>query len=214
MAVIFDLDGTIADSEPLHREAYNTVLSRYDIRISPDEWSAYCAGRGDKAAMESILTKKGRLGEADLPGLLHEKRRSIRRLIAERLVPVRGFMAFLAELQRRRIPFLIASNSYDSAIEHELEALKLGDLPHVGIDDVGGRLKPDPAIYEEACRRLGVHPREATVYEDSPPGIIAAKRAGCRCIALRTTNPEAALREAGADAIIKDFTEARPPGVR
>jgi beta-phosphoglucomutase len=208
-AAIFDLDGTIAQSSDLHLRTFNDVLKELGITIRKDAWYSLYEGTGARHIFEEVLAKHGLLGTTDVDSLLERRRSLFRELAMLQLIPVKGFLAFFEQLKALDVPCIIATNSEDESAVLSLRILKLDEVPRVTAADAG-KLKPDPAIYTLACKRLKLPPTECVVFEDSVAGVTAAKRAGCYTIALLTTTPRARLEEAGADLIVADFTKVSP----
>lgn len=204
---IFDLDGTIIDSEPLHLAAVNTVLKPFGISIAKDTWLSLYAGTSNHHVFEDALVKRGLLGRTKTEELLRDVREEYRRLSRLQLVPVKGFAKLYDDVKALRVPRIIATNGDPENVEQALQILKLEEEPWIGARDVGGKVKPDPSIFDLACERLKLSPQECVVFEDSKAGVVAAKRAGCYCVALLTSRDEQTLKDAGADMIIEDFSK-------
>jgi HAD superfamily hydrolase (TIGR01509 family) len=182
-ALVFDFDGLILDTElPIYR-AWYALFERHGAQpLTIEEWAA------------EIGTVRG----LDLHGLLVERatipvdvaeadvwRRSHRDLLLTEQQARPGVEAWLAEAAVAGIDVAIASSSEAEWVLPLLERIGLhSSFEHVV--NAGGSLrpKPDPDVYLEACRRLGVDPGQALAIEDSPHGITAAKAAGLRCVAV------------------------------
>jgi HAD superfamily hydrolase (TIGR01509 family) len=195
-AVIFDNDGVIIDSEPLHIEADLQILAEYGI-----DWKAADLHRfiGVKdAVMWKAL--QGELGLPDSPEALKEKKGRIRDAVftSERIRPIDGIPELFAALKAAGWKVAVATSSQRSLIGPWLEAMGLGILLDalVAGDDVD-HAKPHPEPYIRAAALLGVQPSDCTAIEDSPHGVASAKAAGCRCIGFRTPGgPRQDLSEA------------------
>jgi len=210
-AVIFDFDETIIDLEPQHTSAYEV----------------FCAGMGsDYAQMpESFRTGSGRRIIDDVreirayfgwnepeESLFVKRQRIFDDLCATALLtPMPGVREVLAALRALDLPLAITSSSVRSSIEAVLARLGIRDAFSVIVDGsevVHG--KPDPEAYLVTARKLGVEPATCVVLEDSNVGVVAAKRAGTFCIAVR--NPRAQTRQdlSAADVILDSMTELVP----
>jgi beta-phosphoglucomutase len=208
-AAIFDLDGTITASSFLHLQSFNEVLQQYGIQISRETWFRIYEGTGAEHIFEDALAKKGLLNAVNVEELRAKRRLLYKELATRQLLPVKGFGQFYDGLRELRVPSIIATNAEDSTLLLSLQILKLQDEPRVNSEEAG-RAKPDPAVYLLACKRLDKQPGECVVFEDSVSGVLAAKRAGCYCVALLTTTPREELEEAGADMVIQDFSKLTP----
>lgn len=201
-AVIFDLDGTLVDSEPLYHEATRSLLAEYGIAYT---WADHSEsiGIGTRETLQSLRERYSL--EADVDDLLAAlNRRFLDR--AGRSAAVFPRMAELvARLAGAGIPMAVASGSSGAAIEALLRGAGLRDLLTVTVsaEEVAAG-KPAPDVFLEAARRLGADPARCLVVEDAAPGVEAAFRAGMGCLAVPTADADATAF-ASADLVI-------PPG--
>lgn len=202
-AVIFDLDGTIANSEHLHRQAFNILLKKYGLRITKKMWQLQFVGTGSRHIAEYMISHY-HLPE-DLDRFVHKRRQLYQKLIAKHPVkPVAGFKRFFTKMQRHGYTVAVASSGHHNNIISTLRAIGIGHVSIVSIEEVHFR-KPHPQIFHVAAEKLGVKPEECIVFEDSIPGIESAHRAGMRVIALLTTTPQKMLKPLKPFMMIKDF---------
>jgi HAD superfamily hydrolase (TIGR01509 family) len=202
-AVIFDLDGTIADSEHLHRRAFNILLKKYDVNIDKKRWQTQFVGTGSRHIAEYLIAQY-HLPE-QLDAFVDKRRQLYQKLIAKHPVkPVAGFKQFFTKLQKHGFTVAVASSGHHNNILSTLHAIGIAHVPIVSIEDVHFR-KPHPQIFHVAAEKLGVKPEECIVFEDSVPGIEAAHRAGMKVIALLTTTPQSFLKKLHPYLMIKDY---------
>ncbi len=182
--VIFDLDGVLLDSEPLHVEATNQVLRRFGKHLSVQE-NARFMGLADPEYWQALLDYFG-LEHVDPAPLIQEKARAYTQLIRTRpLEAFAGARELLEMLHRQGCRLAVASSSRREDIEIVLQRLGFrGFFQAVVSGEEVPRSKPDPAIFLEAARRLGCEPQHCWVVEDSLNGIRAAQRAGMRVVAF------------------------------
>lgn len=180
--VIFDLDGTLADTMPLHYEAWRTMCGRYGLVLTEDRFYAL-GGRPTVEVTKLVVNESGR--SLDVAALAAEKERLFLELI-DRVTPIEPVVAVARKLHGRT-PLAVATGADYAIGSRVLGYLGIGDLfsALVTSDDVTQH-KPDPAIFLEASRRIGVEPRQCLVYEDADLGIEAARRAGMDVIDVRT----------------------------
>ncbi len=209
-AAIFDLDGTVTDSSLLHLQTFNEALKGYGITIRTDAWLSLYEGTGSRHIFEDVLMKHGLLGKADVELLRKRRRALFKELALKQLLPVKGFGRFYDILRELGIPSIIATNGEPENVRLSLQILKLDEERTITASDVGDKVKPDPAVYLAACRRLGLPPGTCVVFEDSVSGVTAAKRAGCYCVCVLTTTPREKLERAGADLVVEDYTKLAP----
>ena len=181
-AVIFDLDGTLIDSEPNYYLADKELLGRRGIAFSEEDKRHYIGGSN----LDMMHDFVGRYRIQATPEALAEEKNAIYLELAERSTPVYPQMKrFLDLLVARRVPVAVASGSAPAVIRRLLAAEGLaGSFEHrVSAEEVP-RGKPAPDVFLEAARRLGVAPQHCVVVEDSRPGVEAALRAFMGCIAV------------------------------
>ena len=183
-AVIFDLDGVLLDSEPIYLQATNTVLAREGRFLSPEENAPYIGWRYDDVLREIIP----RLGLAHPPSYYaNETRREVLRRLSGPLDPPPGAVALLDCLEAAGVPRAVGSSSSRAWVEAILSGLGLRERfsAVVGGDEVASG-KPAPDIFLRCAELLGVPAGRCVVIEDSPHGVLAARRAGMAAIGLRT----------------------------
>ncbi len=207
-AVIFDLDGTLIDSEPLHAGAWHEFLRRQGLKPPSPNFTDECIGLPDEFALGKLLSSFP--GLTDLDGKLLESKQAIYRELVAAQGEELGFAGLkerLAKLDRAGFGLAVGTNSKLPNTRAGLIAA--GFLPCfpvvVTLDDVKEG-KPAPDIYIEAAKRLGVAPGRAAVLEDSIAGMAAGLAAGCRVLAIATTLPPEKL--SGAERIFSRTIDA------
>ncbi|MEV3911411.1 HAD family hydrolase [Streptomyces canus] len=183
ISVIFDLDGTLVDSEPNYYEAGRQTLAEHGV---PDfTWTDHERYVGI-STQETVTRWKSLYGlRASVPELLADKNRRYLELArtATRAYPeMRKFVELLAG---EGVPMAVASGSSPEAIDAILAGTGLDAYLRttVSADEVAHG-KPAPDVFLEAARRLGADPADCVVLEDAAPGAAAAHAAGMRCIAI------------------------------
>jgi HAD superfamily hydrolase (TIGR01509 family) len=208
IATLFDFDGVLVDSEPVHLAAFNEVLASYGMYIGEREYKERYLSLDDAAVFRAALSHGGRtLREEEIRSLVAAKNP---RFMARFEETFREFPGARALVDRRasRGPVGIVSGSIEREIVFALDKMGLRDRVSFVVSAEHTPLsKPDPAPFLFAMdhlRREG-HARRAVVVEDSPGGIAAAKGAGLRCIAVAHSYSSDELRRAGADATVADL---------
>jgi HAD superfamily hydrolase (TIGR01549 family) len=206
-AAIFDVDGTLVDSNLLHVEAWREAFSHYGKELSADEVHAQI-GKGGDQLMPVFLSQHEleRIG-----GELEKLRGEIfTRDYLPSTEPFPKVRELFERLESAGVQIALATSAKEQELASHIEKLGVGDLVDAttNADDVE-RSKPSPEIFEAALARLeSVRPEEAIVIGDTPYDAIAARRAGVRTIGLLSGGfPEEALREAGVVAIYRDIAD-------
>ncbi|MFG2769732.1 HAD family hydrolase [Streptomyces sp. NPDC048350] len=183
-SVIFDLDGTLVDSEPNYYEATRRTLAAF-AGATDFDWERHTRfiGIGTRETLEILAVQYGI--DAPVDELLDATNRSYLEL-ARASTPVYPEMrTFVERLRTAGVPMAVASGSSRAAIEAVLVGTGLDACltTLVSAEEVG-RGKPEPDVFLEAARRLGADPARCVVFEDAAPGALAARSAGMRCVAL------------------------------
>lgn len=206
-AFIFDMDGVIIDSEPLHAEVKRQTLEHYGFAVDDAELVRY-VGRTTRSFFQSVITDSGRtdVNAEDMTEYKH--RRYLAALQGKAgIEPINGIPELLAKLKKMNIKTGLASSADPVIIEAVLTRFGVKDKFQVVISGTEiPRSKPDPAIYLLTAERLMTAPEECVVLEDSQSGIAAAKAAGMYCIAYR--NPDSGAQDLSkADRIVDKISE-------
>jgi len=204
-AVIFDMDGVLIDSHPVHKVAWKKFFSRLGRPVSDTELDFVLDGRKKEEILRHFL---GDLSAQAIERLGHQKEMLFRKE-AHRIRMIRGAFGLLQELHARRIRMAVASSGSAARVRYILDRLGLGSWfgSIVTGDDVSNG-KPDPAIFQRAADQLDVDHRHVLVIEDAVAGVRAAKTAGMRCLGIGEGKRVHALLSAGADAVLPDLTTA------
>lgn len=207
ISVVFDLDGTLVDSEPNYYEAGRRTLAEYGV--ADFTWADHEAYVGI-STRETVADWKRRYGlRATVGELLAVKNRhylGIARTSARAYPEMRKFVELLAD---EGVPMAVASGSSPQAIGTILARTGLdAHLRTVVSADEVARGKPAPDVFLEAARRLGAEPARCVVLEDAAPGAAAAHAAGMRCIAIPYVADQADAPEfATADLLLRGGQE-------
>jgi HAD superfamily hydrolase (TIGR01509 family) len=216
-AVLFDFDGVLVDSEPLHFQALRDALLPEAIVIDEEVYAREYLAQDDRGAIRTALAKNGRACDLARMGAIQERKARC----FETLMPRVSFFPGARELVRaleREVPLAIASGALTSEIEALLAAGGLRDAfsAVVGADQVR-QGKPHPEPYLTAMTRLlgratGLRPEQCLVVEDSMPGIAAALSAGMKVVAVTNSYPAAKL--SAAHRVVDSLAELTPASLR
>ena len=203
-ALIFDMDGTLVHSDPVHLEAFAEVLKAEGVAITEEIYRSQIIGRTNEAIFASLLPH--------LPVDRHEayadeKEATFRRM-ATQLKPLEGLLDLLDWAEGSGIKIALVTNAPRLNADHMLEVLGLAGRfkVEITIEEVE-RGKPDPLPYLTALERLGIKAEEAIAFEDSPSGMRAAKAAGLFSFGILTGLTADEMRDVGADGAVMTFRD-------
>jgi HAD superfamily hydrolase (TIGR01509 family) len=185
-AVIFDMDGVIADSEPTYLEAINVLLAPTGHRMSEAQYEEII-GTSTEHTWRTITEAFG------LEGTMEDHIRSYNEILLDLLrrprEPLPGVRELLAELRRLRIPAALATSSCKSWAEAILQATGLdGAFDAVVWREMAEHPKPAPDLFLRAAELVEVEPARCIVVEDTSPGLEAAKAAGMLAVQVRSAS--------------------------
>ena len=206
-AFIFDMDGVLVDSEPIHSRTKLETLQHFGLFFDERELVHYM-GRTTKALFSDVLAASARqqLSVDEMVAYKHACYLAHLRQ-DDSIQPIAGTRKLLEALREREIPLALASSAGRVVIEAVLEKFGLQDYFQSVLSGADlPQSKPDPAVYLLSAERLAVQPADCVVLEDAASGVAAAKAAGMYCIAYRNPSwgrqdrPRAARIGGGAAA--------------
>jgi beta-phosphoglucomutase family hydrolase len=183
-ALIFDCDGTLADTMPVHFTAWRAMLQPYGIAFPEDVFYAL-AGMPSTKIVARLAAEQGiELPSDAIDQMVVDKEQGYVATITS-VQPIEPVVA-VARAARGVLPMAVASGGHRWVVRKTLEAIGVGDWfdALVGAEDTE-RHKPEPDVFLEAARRLGVAPEGCVVFEDAEFGLEAARRAGMTGIDIR-----------------------------
>ncbi len=205
-ALIFDMDGVLLDSEPLHKRATELTFGEIGI-VLPDIVYDGHKGRPDAEIIPEVLSERG-ISADQIAERLHRKHQIFEKMEHE-MRTVTGAAEFVL-WAKSRFRIALATSATARNREAGMKLLGIGNPFETIVD--GGRKhrpKPDPEVFQIAMRDLALNPADCWIIEDSINGLRAAKGAGCYAIGLTTTFDSKTLRDSGADLAVHCFAELR-----
>ncbi|MBP0598038.1 HAD-IA family hydrolase [Herbaspirillum sp. LeCh32-8] len=201
---LFDLDGTLMDTDALHHHAFNTILARWDRSIGVDDYKTHIMGHTNASIFGYLFP--GMPASQYIP-LADEKEQLFRAQLDQKVEPMAGIHALLDHVQQIGGSTAVVTNAPRANAELMLKASGLASrFETLVISDELARGKPDPLPYLTALQRLGAQAQHAVAFEDSSSGVKAASAAGLYTFGMLTGLDEEKLKAAGASAAIRDFT--------
>jgi HAD superfamily hydrolase (TIGR01509 family) len=193
-AVIWDLDGVIADTAEPHYVTFRDVLAEAGQEFSREQFQA-CFGRNNHAVLESVFGYPPEAGLAER--MIEKKENAFCELVRQHSSMLPGVAGWLAQFRDWGMKQAIASSSPPGNIDALVDGLGIRQY----FDDLisGAYLppKPNPEIFLEAARLVGISAERCVVIEDAIAGVDGAASAGMRCVAVETTHPAEKLSRAG-----------------
>jgi HAD superfamily hydrolase (TIGR01509 family) len=195
-AALFDVDGTLVDTNDLHAEAWREAFARFGVELEAQAIRGQIGKGGDNLipALAPQLDK-------DRRAALEEHRAELfKRDYLPRAVPFPGVRALFERLAADGVKIVLASSAGAEEVRFHLSLIGCEDLVDgtTSADDAESS-KPDPDIFQAALTKAGIGPEEAVVVGDTPWDVLAASKAGLRTLGFRSGGfAEAELTEAGA----------------
>jgi HAD superfamily hydrolase (TIGR01509 family) len=191
--VLWDMDGVLVDTMELHHQAFATVFAEWGV---PFTWDDLRATTG----MNNTTILGRFLGPASTPELMNRisdaKETRFRERIRGNVAPLPGVRELVEQLYAREVPQAVASSAPPANIDLLVDEMKLGACFAALISGERLPAKPAPDVFLRAAQRIGVAPEGCVVIEDSVAGVRGAKQGGMKCVAVTTSFPASALREA------------------
>jgi HAD superfamily hydrolase (TIGR01509 family) len=203
-ALLFDLDGTLAETDSLHLPTWVDVLEPYGVQVDEEFYRESISGRNTSEIVRDLL-----------PELSDEENRSVGdakearfRERATELEPLPGLVDFIERGRERGMNIVLVTNAPEENVQAILLALELRDFfDTVVLADEVEAVKPDPAPYEAALQKIGVAAEAALAFEDSVSGISSSVAAGVPTVGITSSQNPERLLDAGAFMTVQNFTD-------
>ncbi|MGF1472636.1 MAG: HAD family hydrolase [Rubrobacteraceae bacterium] len=203
-ALLFDLDGTLANTDAVHFPTWMEVLRPYGIEVTREFYDERLAGRVNSEVVDDVLPD---LSDDERQKLIDtEEERSRDR--AAQIGPLPGLVPLLDEGRERGLTLALVTNSIHADAQQILKPLELEDAfdPIVYPSEVS-QSKPEPEPYLEVLDRLGIAGDEGVAFEDSVTGAKASCAAGIPTVGISAAHTPEELKEAGVDLVLGDFAD-------
>jgi HAD superfamily hydrolase (TIGR01509 family) len=203
-ALLFDLDGTLANTDPLHYQTWQEILQEYGLEIDRPFYQQHFSGRRNLEIIQDLLPH---LASDEAEALSQFKEAEFRKR-SHKLPPLPGLLELLTWVEQQQLPKAVVTNAPRKNAEFMLRSLNLeATFPVVILGDELAMGKPDPLPYQLGMSRLGVLPEQAIAFEDSPSGLRSAVSAGILTVGIASTHNSKDLYELGAMLVVEDFTD-------
>ncbi|HYE49380.1 MAG TPA: HAD-IA family hydrolase [Azospirillaceae bacterium] len=201
-ALLFDLDGTLCNTDAMHFHALRALLREHGRDIDEEGYRRLASGRSNRDLFATLFPGNGEAENARLA----DRKEALFRGMADRLAPLPGLGRLLDWADDAGLGLALVTNAPRANVDHILAALRLeGRFHALVLGDELPRSKPDPLPYLTGLERLGARAEDSLAFEDSVPGLTAARAAGIPTVGIATTHDPAGLLAAGARIAVADF---------
>jgi beta-phosphoglucomutase len=201
--VIFDFDGVIVNSHPVHMQAWKAFLFSKGKKITDADLSFVREGAKREEILRHFL---GELTPEQITSYGAEKDKLFQ-VRSNEVKLVAGFADFLAGMDSAGMPCAVATSGSRRRVEQGLQAFNLHNrFRAVVTGDQVDRGKPDPALFLLAAQAVQVEASHILVFEDAVAGVVAAKRAAMKCVGIAANGRKTDLKNAGADLVVENFS--------
>ena len=203
-ALLFDLDGTLSNTDAVHFPNWIEVLRPYGVEVTRELYEEKLSGRVDREAVEDVLPD---LSDEEVDELLEREELRARQRSSE-IGPLPGLRGLIEAARRRGLPLALVTNSTVEDAGEILQPLGLhGAFGPLIYPQDADEDKPAALPYERALEELGLAAGEVVAFEDSVTGARSAVKAGIRTVGITTGHPPEDLLEAGVEIVVGDFMD-------
>lgn len=191
--VIFDMDGVLVDSNPVHKKTLQSFFKKHDLEISEDFLRKKIYGRSNQEWIPDVY---GNVSREKLNRLADDKEKMFRDNFDPKSAMVPGLKGFLARLHQENIKMAVATSAPKENADFILSELSIGHYFDAVLDSsYVTKGKPHPEMYLKAAEALGLPPQQCLVFEDSLAGVESGIRAGAKVIGITTTHTSEELKD-------------------
>lgn len=202
-ALVFDLDGTLVDSDPYHFAAYRAIAARHGVTVDAAFFAKHISGHTNAEACAAMFP---RMTPEEHRAIAAEKEMGFRAALAT-ATALPGVHALLDWASGKGLRTGLVTNAPPANVDHMLAVIGLaGGFDTIVLGETLARGKPDPLPYATALERLEIAAGEAVAFEDAVPGVVSAVAAGIATVGITASRADA-LAAAGARLIVADFTD-------
>jgi beta-phosphoglucomutase family hydrolase len=200
-AVIFDMDGVIVHSNPVHKTTINEFCTKYGLEVSDKELREKVYGRTNQDWIPAVF---GDISQKRIDELADEKEQMFRDVFETKEHMVPGIIDFLDKLKENGITMVVATSAPAENADHILEGLVITDYFEAVLNSSHvTKSKPDPEPYLKAAKAVGVDPKNCIVFEDSISGVQSGLGAGAKVVGVATTHTHQELD--ACHLVVDDF---------
>jgi len=208
--VLWDMDGTLSDSEAIHFKAYQAVFAESfpDFEPNPMTKKHYADNMQGRTKTDVLLGLFPHYSDEERAKVAAALEAEYEVLSKAELKPLKGLLRLMDRLDRDGVRHAIVTNAPKSEMMYSLNLLGVKDrFSHLVPSEECAAGKPDPAPYLEGLRRMGLDASEAIAVEDSPAGVRSATAAGLKTVGVMTTKSRDELMGCGASMCVRDYED-------
>lgn len=201
-AIIFDMDGVICHTNPFHSVAFQEFFAKRGLYPTEEEFALHMYGKSNSYIMSHFLERKVEGNE--LLELEDEKESLFREIYQDKVNPINGFLEFFESLKENGLLTGVATSAPRANLDLIVGKLGLEEkMESIMASEDVTKHKPDPEVYIQSAKNLGVAPEHCVVFEDSYSGVTAAKNAGMKVVGVLSSHTKEELPV--CDLYIEDF---------
>ncbi len=202
-AVLWDMDGVIADTMQYHYSAWRDILKKTGVTLTIEEFAPLFGQRHDNIIRYALGNN---LTHEEIEALSDKKQRLYRERVSKDIKPLPGAIELLKALNREKIKNSLASSATPENVDVIIDGLGIRQYFQAFVNGPEvAEGKPSPLIFQLAAKKLGAEPQDCVVIEDAIAGVAAAKEGGMKCVAVTNSHPRRKLK--GADLIVDGLGE-------
>ncbi len=202
-AILYDLDGTLANTDPIHFQAWQESLTPFDLSIDETFYKRQISGRLNPDIVADLLPHL----TPQASQIFIDGKESRFRELALHLTPLAGLHSVIDWAIAHRLKQAVVTNAPSENARFMLKALKLDHVfDHLVLSEELAAGKPDPIPYQQSLQLFGLEANQVIAFEDSPSGVRSAVAAGILTIGIASTQDPADLAAVGATIVVPDFT--------
>ena len=205
-AVIFDMDGVIAHTNPYHAKSFNEFFAKHQIFPTEEEFKGHMYGKNNGYILSYFFNRE--ITGEELKRLEAEKESMFREVYAKHVKPLPGLLSFLNDLARKGIKMAVATSAPRANLDLIIDKLQIRDYFESLLSEENVKThKPSPEVYLQSAENLGFPASRCLVFEDSFSGASAGLNAGMKVAGVLTSHTEEELPE--CDFYIEDFLDEK-----
>ena len=202
-AVLWDMDGVIADTMQYHMGAWQDILKNMGVTLTEEEFRPLFGQRHDNIIRYALGNN---MTHEQIEALSEKKQALYRQRVSKDIRALPGAIELIKELNKNKIKIALASSATKENVDVIMKGLGIEQYFQAFVNGPEvAEGKPSPLVFQLAAKKLGVQPANCVVFEDAIAGVAAAKKGGMKCVAVTNSLPQEKLKD--ADLIVDSLEE-------